>query len=291
MRYVVSGATSDTGGRTVKLLADKVGMDNITCFVRSRSDVSFLSALGMSLYVGDVSDSRSLQGALSPGVSYVDMTHPRFYPASVDALLRSGVQRAYFVTTTGMFSRYNQFAQMYRDNEALIRASGLTYTILRPTMIYGTPRDKNMNRLVRFLSRSPIAPVVGAGRALMQPVHVDDLAAGIVAAINERHTENEDYNLAGPQAVPFRQIIRTIATLLGRRIRLVNIRGREAAVIARWAGHVPGFPVTEEQVLRLLEDKAFDITKPRKELHYHPRTFSEGIASEIASMRSAGLVR
>jgi NADH dehydrogenase len=125
----------------------------------------------------------------------------------------------------------------------------------------------------------------------MQPVYVDDLAAGIVAAINEPRTENEDYNLAGPEGVPFHQIIHTIAKLLGRRVRLVSISGREAALIARWARHLPGFPVTEEQVLRLLEDKAFDISKPRKDLRYDPRPFSEGIASEIASMRSAGVLR
>jgi NADH dehydrogenase len=124
----------------------------------------------------------------------------------------------------------------------------------------------------------------------MQPVYVDDLAAAIVAAIDEPRTENEDYNLAGPTALPFHQIVHTIAAQLGRRVRLVSVSGKQGARIARWAGRLPGFPITEEQVLRLLEDKAFDIGKARKDLQYDPRSFAEGIAAEIASMRSAGLL-
>lgn len=290
MRYVISGTTSGTGNEVIKRLATKVGTENITCLVRPTSDIKPLQSLGLRLHVGDVTEPDSLRGILAPGTVYIDMTHPKHYHKSLEAVLAAGVERAYFVTTTGIFSRYNQFSDIYKINEARIRDSGIVYTILRPSMIYGSLRDKNMNRLVRFLARCPVFPLFGAGRSLMQPVFVEDLAEGIVAAIGETKTENQEYNLAGPQGIAYRQIIRTIARQLNRRVTLLNINTRFAARVARGAQHLPGFPVTEEQVLRLLEDKVFDIAKAVTELNYQPRPFAAGIAQEIAAMRAAGVI-
>ena len=62
--------------------------------------------------------------------------------------------------------------------ENTIETSGLKYTILRPTMIYGSPRDRNMWRLIRFMRYSPIVPIFGDGNYLQQPIFVGDVAQG-----------------------------------------------------------------------------------------------------------------
>ncbi len=291
MKYVVSGTTSGTGVRVIERLARKVGTENILCLVRASSDVVPLQKMGLSLHVGDVTDPESLHRILSPSTIYVDMTHPKHYHKSLEAVMQSGVKRAYFVTTTGIFSRYNQFSDIYKINEAKICESGITYTILRPSMIYGSLRDKNMNRLIRFLDRSPVFPLFGAGRSLMQPVFVDDLADGIVAAIGNIQTENQEYNLAGPSGLPYRAIVETIARELDKRVTLLHIGLPLAASLVRFAQYIPRFPVSQEQVLRLLEDKVFDISKAEKELDYRPRSFQQGIAIEIAEMKAAGVIQ
>jgi len=291
MRYVISGATSGTGNAVIRLLAAKMGSENVTCIVRPTSDTNLLRSLGLNLHVGDVTDPASLGSVLNRSTAYIDMTHPKHYDRSLEAVVRSGVERAYFVTTTGIFSNYNRFSEIYRINEAKIRTSGIVYTILRPSMIYGSLRDKNMHRLVRFLDRSPVFPLFGAGRSLMQPVFVDDLAQGIVNAIGDSVTENEDYNLAGPAAIPYSEIVDCIARRLGRRVIRVSIPTRLAADLVKIAQYLPGFPVTEEQVLRLLEDKVYDISKAAAELDYRPRSFQDGIAVEIEEMREAGALR
>ncbi len=291
MRYLVCGATSATGNKVIQVLAEKVGPERITCLVRPTAKTEPLRAMGLRLQQGDVTEPESFQGLLNAGTCYVDMTHPKHYHKSLEAAVKAGVERAYFITTTGIFSRYNQFAEIYKTNEARIRASGIVYTILRPSMIYGSSRDKNMHRLILFLRRYPVFPLFGAGRSLMQPVFVDDLAAGIVRAIGDARTENQEYNLAGPRGIPYREIVETILKLLKRRVALLGINVRLAAAIARVAARVPGFPVTHEQVLRLLEDKVFDISKARQELGYQPREFAEGIEVEIAGMRAEGVLR
>ncbi len=291
MRYVVSGTTSGTGNSVIRRLSTKVGAESIVCLVRPTSDTRLLRKMGLTLHVGDVTNPDSLGRVLDPHTVYIDMTHPKHYHKSLQAVVAAGVERAYFVTTTGIYSSYNRFSEIYKVNEARIRASGIVYTILRPSMIYGTHRDKNMNRLLRFLERYPVFPLFGGGTSLMQPVYVEDLAQGIVDAVGDSRTENQEYNLAGPEGISYRSIVETILELLNRRVAIVPIPTRPAALIARLAQHLPGFPVTEEQVLRLLEDKVFDISKARSELNYQPRSFREGIALEIQEMRSVGLLR
>lgn len=290
MQYIISGATSGTGDRVITRLAEKVGADNITCLVRSTSPVGLLQSLGLRYHEGDVTDPDSLQSLLDPQTIYIDMTHPKYYHKSLEAVVRAGVERAYFITTTGIFSRYNHCSQIYRENEAKIRASGITYTILRPSMIYGSMRDKNMHRLITFLARSPVFPLFGAGRSMMQPVFVDDLADGIVAAIDDPRTENQEYNLAGPSPISYRRIVETILDKLDRRVQLLNISTYLAASVVRGAQYIPFFPINHEQVLRLHEDKVFDISKAEVELNYRPRPFAVGIAAEIEEMRNEGVI-
>jgi nucleoside-diphosphate-sugar epimerase len=249
-----------------------------------------LAELGVSHVIADVTDPGSYAHLLVPDVTYLDMTHPKHYHRSLGAVVQSGVRRAFFVTTTGVFSRYNQFSDIYKENEAKIRCSGINYTIMRPSMIYGSSRDKNMSRLIRFLSKYPAFPIFDAGRSLMQPVFVDDLADGIANAIGLPGTENREYNLAGPQGLPYRQIVDTILTALGRNVAVFNVPFVIASTVARYAERIPGFPITHEQVLRLQEDKVFDISQAVHDLDYAPRSFEAGIATEVQEMRAAGLI-
>jgi nucleoside-diphosphate-sugar epimerase len=290
MQNVITGKTSNTGNRVVERLIQKVGTESITCLVRPTSNIAFLKEHHLALHVCDITEPESFRELLNPSTIYLDMTHPKHYDKSLEAVIKSGVERAYFITTTGIFSQYNQFSHIYKINEDKIRASGITYTILRPSMIYGSLQDKNMNRLIRFLNRYPVFPLFGAGRSLMQPVFVDDLADGIVSVIGNSATENQEYNLAGPEGISYRQIIDTILGELNSPIKLLNIPLPLAANAAKVAQHIPGFPVTHEQVLRLMEDKVFDIGKAQAELAYSPRSFADGIVEEIAQMRTAGII-
>ena len=81
--------------------------------------------------------------------------------------------------------------------ELAIETSSLKYTILRPTMIYGSDRDRNMWRLIRFMRYSPIVPIFGDGTSLQQPIYVDDVAQAIVGCLGSDKTIGKSYNIAG----------------------------------------------------------------------------------------------
>lgn len=290
MKIFFSGSTSDTGNRVLKKLTNKFGQDSITCLVRPTSNTSFLESLGVRIVTGDVTELDILKSCLDASVVYLDMTHPKHYHKSLEAVVDAGVERAYFVTTTGIFSKYNQYSDIYKVNEAKIIASGIVYTILRPSMIYGSVRDKNMHRLIQFLYRYPVFPLFGGGHSLMQPVYVEDLAAGIVASIGDARTENQEYNLAGPNAIKYLEIVETILSKINRHVFQMKINTTVAAAVTKFAQKIPGFPITEEQVLRLKEDKVFDISKAANELGFSPRSFEQGISLEIEEMRQAGMI-
>src|SRR5207237_9040756 len=83
-------------------------------------------------------------------------------------------------TRVGAASRYHQ--TKWAAEEA-VRASGLAWTIFRPSLIYG-PQDQFVNLFAKIIRRSPIVPVLGSPRARFQPVSIDAVASAFVNLLN-----------------------------------------------------------------------------------------------------------
>ena len=81
--------------------------------------------------------------------------------------------------------------------EQQIRGCGLDWTILRPTMIYGAASDRDLSRLLLRLRRAAVLPVPGTGTCLHQPVHVADVAAAVLAALERPAAIGSLYDVAG----------------------------------------------------------------------------------------------
>jgi nucleoside-diphosphate-sugar epimerase len=152
-------------------------------------------------------------------------------------------------------------------------------------MIYGSARDRNISRLLRFLRRAPVYPLFGDGRALHQPTYVQDLADAVVAALESPNTVRRAYNVAGAAPLSYADLVRTAARAIGREVRLVRVPQRLALATARLASVLPiPRPVTPEQVLRLVEDKAFDYTDAARDFGFRTRTFADGVRLEAIAL-------
>lgn len=210
----------------------------------------------------------------------------------LEACRCAGVRRGVFVSTTSLFTRLSSRTKPIRvAAEEAIRASGLEWTILRPTMIYGTERDRNMCRLVRHLARWPVMFVAGSGSSLQQPVHVEDLARSIVASVFLREAIGREYNLSGKRPLTFNEVIDTTARALGRRVPRLHVPLRPVARVLALQEKLTSRPfLRAEQVLRLEEDKAFPHEAAASDLDFAPRDFEEGIRGEVERMRSLKLV-
>ncbi len=177
-------------------------------------------------------------------------------------------------------------ARKKRAAEAAIRGSKLHYTILRPTMIFGNARDRNLTRLLDYLDRFPIFPLFGDGSGLMQPVFIDDLVEAILRAVARPIADRQTYDIGGAAALSYRALVETTAEALGRRVWFARIPVALAAGSLRLANRIGMRFLSEEQVLRLTEDKVVDNGRIVADLGCAPRGFAQGIAEQVSARRA-----
>lgn len=282
----VTGALGFVASRLLPRLAAR-GVRVLAVLRPGRDASPILPLADVEVRRGDLAEPASLTGAFHGADAVVHLAGLALVPGMLPAIESAAVGAGVFVSSAGVYTRLDsRGADAKRAGEAALRASRLAYTILRPSMIYGTPRDRNLVRLLRWLRRWPLVPAPLGGRTPQQPVHVDDLADAIVAALERPAAARREYDVGGPEALPLATVIRECAAALGRRAVILPIPlapAHAVAVLARRA-RVP-FPVSPEQVLRLAESKAVDIGPARRDLGFTPRSFRDGIRAEASLLR------
>src|SRR5215470_5150018 len=104
--------------------------------------------------------------------------------------------------------------------EQAVMESGLSYTILRPTIIFGL-EDILINNIAWFVRRFPVFAIPGDGRYGIRPIFVDDMARLITDAVEQE--ANSVTDAVGPETYTFEELVQLTAKQLGRRIRLVHV--------------------------------------------------------------------
>lgn len=285
IKILVTGGTGFTGSYTVPALLD-AGYE-VVCFVRPTSNRQFLPVDRLSFIEGDLDDSASLTAALSGCDAIVNIASLGFGHANgiVQAIETSGVKRALFVSTTALLTKLNAPSKAVRvAAENQIEASSLNYTILRPTMIYGSGRDRNICRLVRYLSRFPVLPVFGSGRYLLQPIFVGDLAQALVKALPEATSYRKIYNVSGQTELSYNELVEVVSGALGRKRWKLHIPHKPMIAILSFVEKWFTLPIKAEQIQRLNEHKNFSFESAQQDFDYSPTPFSEGIRFELEDM-------
>jgi len=289
-KILVTGATGFTGQHVLPLLVERYG--SVACFVRPKANRAAFDLPGVEIIEGDLDDYASIEAALRGKDTLISIAYliGRIEQGGqraenlVRASRASGVRRAVVVSSTSIFTTLAAPAKAAKiAAEQAIIESGLDYTLLRPTMIYGTAHDRNMIRLIRFLRRSPVIFVPGDGRSQQQPIHVDDVAQAIVDCLEVRATFGKAYNISGSRPVTFNEVIdQTCDALKVKRLK-IHLPLKPALVLAQALNGVRKKAlIKEEQILRLNEDKSFDHSEAQRDFNFSPRSFVEGIRQEVA---------
>ncbi|MDX9851005.1 MAG: NAD-dependent epimerase/dehydratase family protein [Anaerolineaceae bacterium] len=283
MKVFVTGATGFTGSRTVPLLLEK-GWE-VHCLYRENSDRKVLPQSEIHWHLGNLEDAEKLTECMQGCDTLVNIASLGFGHAGniVKSAESAGIKRALFISTTAIFTKLNSSSKNTRlAAEAVIQNSNLAFTILRPTMIYGSQRDRNMVRLIRLLQRFPLIPIFGKGNFLQQPVFVDDVAQAIVQSLEHPETIGKSYNIAGKEPLTYNEVIDTIAAILDRKVYKLSLPDKIVVKFLQILEKMKiPFPIKAEQVKRLNENKDFSYAEASNDFQYRPRSFAEGIEIEI----------
>ena len=286
MRLLVTGGSGFLGRRFVAA-AVATGHD-VVGLARSESAASSLRDAGADAVRGDLDDAASTRDAFAQAGAdaLVNIASLGFGHAGtiVGAAEAAGLRRAVLVSTTAVTTALPAPSKKVRlAAEETVRTSGLAWTIVRPTMIYGAPDDRNIARLLQVLRRTPVLPVPGGGRRLQQPVHVEDLAQALVGAVANDASIGATYDVAGPEPITFRELLETAASAAGRSVRLVPVPLAPTIGVVRLYERAASRPrIKAEQLERLAEDKAFDNGPAARDLGHAPRSFADGVRAEAA---------
>ena len=284
MRLLVVGGSGFLGGYVLRE-AVREG-HQVLALARSPAAADTVEGHGARPLAADLDDACGLDEAFSAAhfealVCLASLGHGHG-PSIVAAAEEAGIPRAVFVSTTAVTTTLHPPTKQVRlTAEQQIRASELDWTILRPTMIYGAAGDRNLSRLLRLLSRAAVLPVPGNGKCLHQPVHVGDVATAVLAALQRPAAIGSLYNVAGPDPLPFSELLHTCARAVESKTWLVPVPLAPLVALARGYERLSRHPrIRSEQLLRLSEDKAFGIDDAVRDLGYAPRSFADGIGDE-----------
>jgi NADH dehydrogenase len=139
--------------------------------------------------------------------------------------------------------------------EALIRtAQGehLQTTILQPSVIFGR-EDRFLNLFARLARALPVIALASPS-ARFQPVHVDDVARAIAAALTDARTFGRSYELCGPRVYTLRELVAYVVRSLGLRRPIVGLGKSLSWLQAAILEHLPGKLMTRDNVLSMQVD-------------------------------------
>lgn len=267
----VTGGSGFIGRRFLAALAAR-GFDRVTCLARQAGALPLPRMDGWRAVSGDLATPSSYRDEIREGDVVVHLAAATG-AATPDQLIRTnvtatgdlvracaerGVTRMLFVSSIAAgypdLSEY-PYGRSKADAEALLRASPLDYTILRPTMVLG--EGSPVWQRLRALAGLPCPVVIGDGRTLVQPIAVEDVALGMVRLLEQGRFADEVLALGGPEVLTFGELVQRIRAALGKAARpLVRIPAFPLRFTLRAAQRLLGgrVPVSPGQLVPFLAD-------------------------------------
>ena len=309
----VTGATGFTGSHLCRTLVDK-GY-SVSALVRESSKTHHLEKLGIKPVVGDLANLSLLNGALenidtvfhvAAAYRQEGISKEQFWKVNVDgtrALLKfakqSQVKRFVHCSTVGVQGEitnppakesdpyqpgdHYQQSKMEGEKFALefFEEQGLDGVVVRPVGIYG-PGDMRFLKLFKFINNGKFR-MIGKGNVLYNLTFVEDLVQGIILAGEKKEARGNVYTVGGEEFMTLKELVTLIAETLSKPVpkksvplKPVYLAAAVCETICRPLGIEP--PLYRRRLDFFTKDRAFDISKAKKDLGYKPQvSLKEGL--------------
>ena len=188
------------------------------------------------------------------------------------------------------------YARSKAAAERLVLAAQPQAVILRPSIMFG-PEDDFFNRFASLARMSPVLPLIGGGQTLFQPVFVGDVAKAIANAVDSKLSPGTVYELGGPDARTFKQLMQFVVATIERKRLLVSVPFFAARLKAMMLQFAPSpLTLTADQVELLRVDNVVSAAakaegRTLQGIGIEPEPIEAIVSSYLWRFRKAGQFR
>jgi uncharacterized protein YbjT (DUF2867 family) len=292
---LVTGGTGFVGSNLVRRLrkADLA----VRAVVRNPGKAQALKDIGVDVVEGDISDKASLEKSAegcervvhlvgiiqeTPDADFRNV-HVEGTRNVLEAARKAGARHFFYQSALGTRpGAKSEYHKTKWEAEELVRACGIPFTILRPSLIYG-PGDQFTIRLKEMIRLSPVLPIIGSGKSKVQPIYIEDVVSCIVKAVTSDSFYNEMYEIGGPEQLTFEEVTAAIARAMGVKRPAVHMPLFLVKNAARMLESVlPRPPLTTDQLIMLQEDNVCGMGDIRDAFGIEPVPFRDGLRNFIS---------
>lgn len=284
----LTGATGFIGSEILELLL-KRGYE-VTALVRDERKINTRHP-HLHLLKGDILRPETYHGGMNgidavvhlvgiireypkKGVTFENM-HYKATVNVVDEAVKNSVGRFVHMSANG--TREDAVSDYHKTKyvaEEYVKKSGLTYTILRPSVVYG-PRDMFINMLNNFMKLTPVFSYFGDGGYKMQPVSVYEVAELFVNCIENSKSFNKTYTVCGKRVLTYKDILKTIMEVTGKRRFLFSVPENVIKTLVKFFGKTTWFPITTDQFIMLTEGNVCNNTDVFEDMDVQMKDINE----------------
>jgi nucleoside-diphosphate-sugar epimerase len=288
---LVTGASGAMGSVLVNALCKK-GAAVRACVMPNDPFAVRIEDVCKDIWYGDIADRMSIEGICNNVTTVYHLAaiilapHERDFERIntegtrnlVEEAQRAGVGHFIYVSSASIvYPRPTPYSLSKIKAEALVKNSGLNYTIIRPTLVYGPSGGMEFDKYLDYLKKFPVVPFIGNGQALKRPVFVEDIIDGLTAVNGSKKSYGKIYNFSGGEAVSMVDFSRLCLKLLGKPkkpfVHLPVWMCRFIARIMRLFMNDP--PLKWQTIAGIIQDANLDPGPAMNDLGYHPAKVSE----------------
>lgn len=288
---LVTGASGFIGSHLVKRLVIEEKL-RCRCLVRKDSKrADFLRGMDLELACGDANDHASLNEAMKGiesvihlaavikqqgGQTYQSVNYQGTRNV-VEAAKASGVKKIVYLSGLGA-GPDKSYPFLYSKwlAEEEVRNSGIPYTILQSSVIFGEG-DEFTNKLRDIIKKNYFVPIIGNGQAKIQMIYVEDVVSCLKMALDEKYN-GKTIQVGGPEQVIYEEIVDKIIELWELNRMKVHFPYLLLTPITYILQYLPGFPITVDHINMLRKNNTTDFDSVYNNFGFHPRAFEETLS-------------
>lgn len=209
----------------------------------------------------------------------------------LDAIRSHGVPYLVHISSSVVNSVANDdYTNTKKSQEALVVASGIRHSVLRPTLMFGWFDPKHLGWLSRFMAKTPVFPIPGDGKFMRQPLYERDFCRCIARCI-ERQPDGEVYDVVGDTRIDYVDIIRTIKRVKKLHTLIVHIPiGFFAFLLRTYAIFSSKPPFTADQLKALSAGDDFKGVDTEAVFGVRQTPFEEAVRESYTDPRYSHIV-